>query len=90
MYVLCGKEEGRGQCIRHLLLKFSSEYDQRHYLQSPPSTYQSTVYADSVGLGVGGGVLSRVGDHILQEFYTLYVTRFRTYKIVYLKQITSF
>jgi hypothetical protein len=23
-----------------------------------------------------------VGDHILQEFYTLYLTRFRTYKIV--------
>jgi hypothetical protein len=22
-----------------------------------------------------------VGDHILQEFYTLYLTRFRTYKI---------
>jgi hypothetical protein len=54
------------------------------------------VCADSVRLG-GGGVLSRVGDHILQEFYTLYATRFRTYNIAYppqekgrgLKQITS-
>jgi hypothetical protein len=29
----------------------------------------------------GGGVLSCVVDHILQEFYTLFLTRFRTYKI---------
>jgi hypothetical protein len=29
------------------------------------------------------GVLSRVGDHILQEVYSLYVTRFLTYKIAY-------
>ncbi len=28
-------------------------------------------------------VLSRVGDHILQEFYSLYVTRFRTCKVAY-------
>ncbi len=28
-----------------------------------------------------GGVLSPVGDHILQEFDTLYLTRVRTYKI---------
>ncbi len=43
------------------------------------------VYADSgwLGGGKGGGVLRRVGDHILQEFYTLYLTRFRTYKIAY-------
>jgi len=26
-------------------------------------------------------MLSRVGGHTLQEFYTLYLTRFRTYKI---------
>ncbi len=32
--------------------------------------------------GRGWGVLSPVGDHILQEFNTLYLTRFRTYKIV--------
>ncbi len=29
----------------------------------------------------GVGVLSSVGDHILQEFNTLYLTIFRTYKI---------
>ncbi len=30
---------------------------------------------------VGGGVLSCVVDHNLQEFNTLFLTRFRTYKI---------
>jgi hypothetical protein len=34
----------------------------------------------SEGEGVGV-VLSPVGDHILQEINTLYLTRFRTYKI---------
>jgi hypothetical protein len=29
-----------------------------------------------------GWVLSPVGDYILQEFHTLYLTRFRTYKVV--------
>jgi hypothetical protein len=28
----------------------------------------------------GGGLLSCVGDHILRKFYTLYVSRFRTYE----------
>jgi hypothetical protein len=31
--------------------------------------------------GKGLEVLSPVGGHILQEFYHLYLTRFRTYKI---------
>jgi hypothetical protein len=31
--------------------------------------------------GVGGVTVSPVGDHILQEFNTLYLTRIRTYKI---------
>ncbi len=31
--------------------------------------------------GGGGGVLSCVEDNILQEFNTLFLTRFRTYKI---------
>jgi hypothetical protein len=31
--------------------------------------------------GGGGGVLSCVVDHILQEFKTQFLTRFRTYKI---------
>ncbi len=51
----------------------------------PKSQSQSTVYSiqyitDSVRLG-GGGMLSYVGDHILQEFNTLFLTRFRNYKI---------
>ncbi len=29
----------------------------------------------------GGGVMNCTVDHILQEFYTLFLTRFRTYKI---------
>jgi len=32
------------------------------------------------GVG-GGGVLNCVVDNILQELYTLFLTRFRTYKI---------
>jgi hypothetical protein len=35
---------------------------------------------DSVWLW-GGGVLNSAVDHILQEFYTLFLIRFRTYKI---------
>jgi hypothetical protein len=31
--------------------------------------------------GGGGGGLKRTVDHILQEFYTLFLTRFRTNKI---------
>ncbi len=50
----------------------------------PPSQTNCTVYTDSVwlwgGMG-GGGVLNCAVDHILQEFYTLLLTRFRTYKI---------
>ncbi len=40
----------------------------------PPSMSQSTVCD-------WGGVLSPVGDHILQEFNTLYMTVFSAYKI---------
>jgi hypothetical protein len=49
--------------------------------RTPPPPLYSIVNTDSVWLGGGGGVLSPVGDHILQEFNTLYLTRFRTYKI---------
>jgi hypothetical protein len=50
----------------------------------PPS--QCTVYTvqtvcDCGGGGGGGGVLKCTVDHILQEFSTLFLTRFRTYKI---------
>ncbi len=40
------------------------------------------VYTDSVcDWGGGGGMLNCAVDHILQEFYTLFLARFRTYKI---------
>jgi hypothetical protein len=42
-----------------------------------PSMYQSTVYTDSVLLEGGGGV-ELCWRHILQEFNTLVLTRFRT------------
>ncbi len=54
-----------------------------------PSQSQSTVYTDhhtdSVRLevGGGGGVLNCVEDHILQEFDTLFLSRFRTYKLAF-------
>jgi hypothetical protein len=51
---------------------------------SPPTQSQPTVYSDSVWLGGGGGggvELCCVGDHILQELNSLFLTRFRTYKI---------
>ncbi len=42
----------------------------------PPSLRQSEVYTVSVWFGMAGGrgVLSSVGDHILQGFNTLYLT----------------
>ncbi len=55
-----------------------------HPLPPPPfpvSKY-STVYVQTVCGWKGVGVLSPHGDHILQEFNTLYLTKFRTYKIV--------
>jgi hypothetical protein len=48
-------------------------------VQLPPSPFPVSQHTDSV-LGGGGGVLSPVGYHILQEF-EWYLTRFRTYKI---------
>jgi hypothetical protein len=47
---------------------------------SPPSQTKCTLYTDSVCLWGGVGVLNCTVDHILQEFYTLFLTRFRTYK----------
>ncbi len=47
----------------------------------PPSQTKCTVYTGSVWLGGGWGVWSCVVDHILQEFYTLFLTKVRTYKI---------
>jgi hypothetical protein len=54
------------------------------YFPPPPSQSKRKVYANSVGgggcRGVGGD-LNCVVDHILQEFNTLFLTRFRTYNI---------
>jgi hypothetical protein len=50
-------------------------------LLPPPPPSQCTEYTDSVLLWGGGGVLKCTVDHILQEFGTLFLTRFRTYKI---------
>ncbi len=49
----------------------------------PPSTFPQSKYSiyRPCGWEGVGGVLRCVGDHILQEFTTLYLTRFRTYKI---------
>jgi len=48
-----------------------------YLLSDLTSQSKHTVYTDSVW----GGVLSCVVDHILLEFNTLFLTRFRTYKI---------
>jgi hypothetical protein len=48
---------------------------------SPPLPKVKVQYTDSVRLWGGCRVLSCVVDHILQEFITLFLTRFRTYKI---------
>ncbi len=44
---------------------------------------EGTLFVYCGGGGVGG--VNSV-DHILQEFYTLFLTRFRTYKIASLPQ----
>ncbi len=50
----------------------------------PKSKYR--IYRQRVA-GRGWGVMSCVGDYILQEFNTLFLTRFRTYKIARPPQI---
>ncbi len=56
-------------------------------VHSPPLPWVKAQYMQTVcsweEVGGGGVVdsLSCVRDHILQEFYTMYLTRFRTYKI---------
>ncbi len=47
----------------------------------PPLPKVNVQYIQTVCGGGGGGVLSCVVEHILQEFNTLFLTRFRTYKI---------
>ena len=43
--------------------------------------FTTAVYRQCVTVGGWWGVLKCTVDHILQEFYTLFLTRFRTYKI---------
>jgi hypothetical protein len=51
-------------------------------LPPPPKKNIRTVFADCVWVwGGGGGVLSCVVDHILQEFNTQLLSRLRAYKI---------
>jgi hypothetical protein len=52
----------------------------------PPVRIYS-IYRQCVAVGGGVGVFSCVVDHILQEFYTLFLTRFRTDKIASPPQI---
>ncbi len=49
-------------------------------LSIPLSVSKYSIYGQCVA-GRGWGVLSPGGDYILQEFNTLYLNRFRTYKI---------
>ncbi len=48
---------------------------------SHPAQSKCTLYPNSVWLWGVGLVLSCVVDHILKKFTTLFLTRFRTYKI---------
>ncbi len=61
-------------------------------LPPPPfPMYSVQTVCDCGGGGGDGGVLKCTVDHILQEFYTLFLTRFRIYKIASpaLTKITS-
>jgi hypothetical protein len=61
-------------------------------LHSPPPfpKYTHSIYRQcvAVGVGVGGDELCcRLVDHILPEFSTLFLSKFRTYKIATPPQI---
>ncbi len=45
----------------------------------PPTLSKYSIYRQCVAVGLGVGVLSCFVDHILQEFNTLFLARFRTY-----------
>jgi hypothetical protein len=47
---------------------------------SPPPLPMYSI-CRNVTVGGGGGVLKCIVDHILKEFNTMFLTRFRTYKI---------
>ncbi len=50
-------------------------------LPPPPLPQLNVQYIQTVCVCGGGGVMNCTVDHILQKFYTLFPTRFRTYKI---------
>ncbi len=50
-------------------------------LTSSPSSPKCSLYTASVWRWGGCGMLNCTVEHILQEFYTLFLTRFKTYKI---------
>jgi hypothetical protein len=55
-----------------------------HLSDLPPSPKLNVQYTDSVWLwGRGVGMLNCAVDHILQEFYTLFLTKFRTTKLLH-------
>jgi hypothetical protein len=80
--------------IQSVMLVFSTQLFELQYcppsnllsgseaLLPPPPPFPKSKYTVQTVCGwEGGGMLSPVGDHILQEFNTLYLTKFRTYKI---------
>ncbi len=78
-----------GRCLLEFIDQIYSQsrnsrlYFRPSFVNSCPSNLLSVSTPAPLGGGgaVGGGVLSPVGDHILQEVTPLYLTRFRTYKI---------
>jgi hypothetical protein len=66
--------------IQSDMLVFSTQFCELLRLLSG-STLSPPLPCVKVQYVAGRGPLSPVGDHILQEFNTLYLTRFRTYKI---------
>jgi hypothetical protein len=52
-----------------------------YLLSDLPPPFPNVQYRQTVCDCGGGGVLKCTVDHILQAFYTLFLTRFRTYKI---------
>ncbi len=52
-------------------------------IQEPPRTVYTECGAGRGGGGEGAELCCYVGDHNLQEFNTLLLTRFRTYKIAF-------
>ncbi len=67
--------------FRTRLLTFAALTFTLFQLSPPPFPVSKHSISRQCVAGKGWGVLSPVGDHILQEFNTLNLTRFRIYKI---------